>query len=286
MSKGALRPSTHAKYYEQTPDIADVDGTRSWITRSGNMIVAISNAKAGAVLDRNDQPDEWMLLLPPGVEARVEAGNESIEAKGDSLTILPPGPSRVTLRTAGDVVRIFSNNAKDLLAKASNRAIYADGAPELAPIVPWPDPVGGFRLRHYPLAEYASPDSSPLKMRLFRSTNLMVNLFLPWPEPRDETKLSPHAHDDFEQISLALEGTFAHHLRYPWVADKTRWRDDEHVVFGSPSVLVIPARVIHTSQNVGDGVARLVDIFAPPRLDFSSKPGFVLNAADYPMPAA
>jgi mannose-6-phosphate isomerase-like protein (cupin superfamily) len=123
-------------------------------------------------------------------------------------------------------------------------------------------------------------------MRLFRSTNLMVNLFLPWPEPRDETRLSPHAHDDFEQISLALEGTFKHHLRYPWVPDKTRWRDDEHVVFSSPSVLVIPARVVHTSQNIGNGVARLVDIFAPPRLDFSSKPGFVLNAAEYPMPAA
>jgi mannose-6-phosphate isomerase-like protein (cupin superfamily) len=286
MSTGALRPSTHAKYYEQAPDITDADGTRSWITRSGNMIVAISNARPGAVLSRDDQPDEWMLLLPDGVEARVEAGNESIEAKGDSLTILPPGPSRVTLRTAGEVVRIFSNRGKDLLAKASNRAIYANGTPELAPIVPWPDPVGGFRLRHYPLAEYPSPDPSPLKMRLFRSTNLMVNLFLPWPEPRDETKLSPHAHDDFEQISLALEGTFAHHLRYPWVPDKAHWRDDEHVVFGSPSVLVIPARVVHTSQNIGEGTARLVDIFSPPRLDFSSKPGFVLNAADYPMPTA
>ncbi len=286
MSTGALRPSTHAKYYEQAPDIVDAGGTRSWITRSGNMIVAISDAKPGAVLTRDDQPDEWMLLLPEGVDALVEAGSENVEAKGDSLTILPPGPSRVTLRTAGNVVRIFSSRATDLLAKASNGALYADGAPETAPVVPWPNPVGGFRLRHYRLTDYVSPDPSPLKMRLFRSTNLMINLFLPWPEPRDETRLSPHAHEDFEQISLALEGTFAHHLRYPWTPDKTRWRDDEHIVFGSPSVLVIPARVIHTSQNIGKGVARLVDIFAPPRFDFSSKPGFVLNAADYPMPAA
>ena len=281
---GALRPATYAKYYEQAADKIDAQGNRHWITRSGNLIVVLTSADGRAVLERADNPDESMLLLPPGVNARIEAKGETLEARADSLTILPPGPSRVTTNAPGSVVRIFSTKAADLLVQASNASTYADGAPEVAPVVPWPEPVGGFRLRHYPLADYASPDPSPLKMRVFRSTNMMINLFLPWPAPRDESKLSPHAHDDFEQISLALEGTFVHHLRYPWTANKTKWRNDEHEVFGSPSVLVIPARVEHTSQNIGEGVARLVDIFAPPRFDFSRRPGFVLNAADYPMP--
>jgi hypothetical protein len=86
-------------------------------------------------------------------------------------------------------------------------------------------------------------------------------------------------------MSLGLKGSFVHHLRYPWTPDKTRWRDDEHERYESPSVLVIPARVIHTTQDVGEGSTWLVDIFAPPRMDFSSKQGFVLNAAEYPLPA-
>jgi len=285
MTPGALRPASYTTCYEQAPDIVDARGTRNWIIRSGNMVLAISHVSPGSVLERTNNPDESMVLLPAGVNAEIEAASGTVSAAGDSLTIVPPGPGRVIAHGPGHVVRIFSSRASDLAAVASNTELYADGAPELEPIVPWPPPIGGFRLLHYPLANFESPDPSPLKMRVFRSTNLMINLFLPWSTPRDETRLSPHAHTDFEQISLALEGTFAHHLRYPWTPDKTTWREDAHLLFGSPSALVIPARVIHTSHNIGSGVARLVDIFAPPRRDFLRKDGFVLNARDYPPPS-
>ena len=50
---------------------------------------------------------------------------------------------------------------------------------------------------------------------------------------------------------------------------------------------IIPARAIHTSQDVGvDGdESSLYDIFCPPRIDFASKPGFCINEDEYPLPA-
>ena len=278
----ALRPATHARHYAEPPQKTE-GGTRHWVTRAANFVTVVSEAASGAMLTR-DNPDEYMVLLPPGTEAVVNANGERVESKGESLVIVPPGESAITVRKAGTVVRIFSSKASDLMAAARNAATYDDGAPEVTPVTPWPDPAGGFRLRHYDLGRIASPDPSPLKMRVFRSTNLMINIFIPWTTRRDERKLSPHSHEDFEQMSLALKGKFVHHLRYPWSPDKTRWREDEHERYDSPSVLVIPARVIHTTQDVGEGTTWLIDIFAPPRLDFSSKPGFVLNAAEYPMP--
>ena len=275
-----IRPASAGRAYEAPPQLTET-GSRTWITRGANFVVAMSAVEPGAVLSRSDHPDEYMVLLG-GVAATIKAGAETIEAAPESLTIVPPGPSEVVAKGEGHLVRVLSNRAADLLAKADNAATYADGAAEVAPLVPWPHPPGGFRLRNYKPFDYDKPDTN---MRLFRCTNLMINVLTKRSAPRDVKKLSPHAHDDFEQASLLLEGDYIHHLRYPWVPDMSQWRPDEHLEIASPSVIVIPPKVVHTSRNIGDKRSWLIDIFAPPRLDFSRKPGLVLNADEYPMPA-
>jgi hypothetical protein len=277
------RAAYTARYYEAPPACMDGDGTKHWITRSANFIVVVTQAVAGATLRRTraQQDDEYMVLLPEDLVGILSADGNVTTSEGDSLTIMPPGESQVILPSGGWVYRVFSKLNADLLALAENASHYTNGAPGIADLVSWPEPVGGYRLRHYSLANYVRSDTT---MRLFRSRNLMVNIFLPNKAPRDIHKMTPHHHQDFEQGSLAVRGSYVHHVRYSWMPDMMTWREDEHGEVASPSLIVIPPKAVHTSQSLGVSGMRLVDIFAPPRDDFSLKLGLVCNAEDYPLP--
>ncbi|MFZ0268301.1 hypothetical protein [Caulobacter sp.] len=276
----SARPASGGWHYKEAP-LIDVDtGAETWIARGANFVTAVSIAPAGTTLARADNPDEYMIITDK-VGATVVAGGETIEVAPDSLTIVPPGASSVTLAGDGEIVRVFSSRASDLAVRASNAGAYRDHPADVAPLNPWPEPVGGYRLRTYALADHVREGTN---MRVFRSTNLMLNVMTPRETPRDTAKLTPHSHTDFEQGSLAIGGVYVHHLRYPWTSDMATWREDEHVEMASPSVLVIPPTVVHTSRNIGDQPGRLIDVFAPPRLDFSLREGVVANADEYPMP--
>lgn len=288
MSDLSSRQSTKTVFHDIPPQQVSADGkAKTWVTRGGNFAICYSEVEPGAVLSRDNNPEEYMVILPPdGTTATFEAGGETIDAGEDSLTIVPPGASKITATSKGVIVRIISKASADIMALASNAETYSDGAPELAPVDLWPAPYDGFKLRHYPLAQYADPKGDRIQPRCFRSTNMLVNLFAYYKTRRDTTGLSPHWHDDFEQASLTLSGRWIHHMRYNWGADLSKWWPDDDNEMDTPSVIIIPARAIHTSRDVGaDGPeSSLYDIFCPPRIDFASKPGFVINEAEYPLP--
>lgn len=279
--RSGFSAAVYADWSTMAPQIEDAK-QKTWLSRGQNFIVAYSEVKAGATLERRGQKDEYILLLPdPGVNVALSAGTERKDIAGYTITIVPPGDSSVEVKAGGRLVRLFTTQSKDLASAVSNAAEYAEPHPHIPPFQPWPSPPDGFRIRSYSLDV---PDKEGRFGKIWRSTTFMVNVFAPQMGPRDTAKLSPHHHDDFEQCSLALGGAYLHHLRWPWTANQADWREDEHTTCGTPSICVIPPRVIHTSAAVDPGANLLVDIFSPPRTDFSKIAGWVLNADEYPMP--
>lgn len=278
--KPGFAAAEYQRFYERPAD-ENANGAQTWYGRGQNFVVAYSRARAGAVLERSGQVDEYMLALQyPGKGVRITAGAETLDVPGFSLTIVPPGDSRIEVLEDAQVLRVFSTRNHDVASRAANAASYAQPHPHIPPFQPWPDPPGGFRIRAYSL------DVLPQEGRfgrLWRCSTMMINV-LPREGPRDPTKLSPHHHDDFEQGSLALDGSFMHHLRWPWGANSHHWREDNHEHCPAPSLAVIPPPALHTSAATSAMGNQLVDIFSPPRADFSKMPGWVLNADDYPMP--
>lgn len=275
---GLVAEAQEARFYVTAPQIDDATG-KSWLHRGHNFLVAYTDAKPGAVLERIGQIDEYCVLFPKA-GGRIEWNGETSEVPGFSIAFVPAGDSRVTAE-GGEIVRLFSTQNKDLAEACGNARGYDVPRTHIPVFQPWPEPKGGWKIRHYSLD--VAPEAGRFG-RIFRCSTLMVNVLEPFDGPRDPSKMSPHHHDDFEQGSLALSGEFTHYLRWTWTSDMADWREDQALDMGSPSMLVIPPPVIHTTRATGAGLNLLVDIFSPPREDFSNKSGWVLNGDDYPMP--
>ncbi len=269
-------------FYESEPARDDASG-RTWYHRGCNFVLSWSDAKAGGRFERSSQPDEYVVLLPEkGKGARITWNGVTTEVPGFSLAFVPPGDSLVETQSDGPLCRLFTVKSADLVALCPNHDAYDQPRTHIPLFRPWPDPAKGWAVRHYSLDVPKEPGRFG---RIFRCTTFMVNYLDPQRGPRDVHKLSPHHHDYFEQCSLAVTGSFTHHLRWPWTIDMDDWRADRADHVQSPSSYVIPPPVIHTTRAMDAGSNQLVDIFCPPRFDFSEKPGWVLNADDYPMPA-
>ncbi|MBR29013.1 MAG: hypothetical protein CML46_19055 [Rhodobacteraceae bacterium] len=266
--------------FERSPPTEDRDGVKSWHIRGANGVLVWSRCAPGATLVRAGQVDEYVAILP-AARADIRAGADRAVTEPNTIAMIPPGASAITLRDGGDVCRLFTTRSADMLALCPNAGAYDAPRTHIPPFAPWPEPAGGLKLRTYSIDV---PAQEGRFGRIFRCTTFMVNMLYPSDGPRDTTKMSPHHHDDFEQFSLAISGGYDHHMRWPWTTDMADWRPDRTITVGAPSVCVIPPPVIHTSRASDAGTNQLVDIFCPPRADFSAKPGWVLNADDYPAP--
>jgi len=280
---GVPRPAHYRILLESPPDDSLPAGTRTWWTRSDALVIGHSDARQGDALELDDVGEHFVLVLD-GAALTVEHGSESVEVGERSVVIVPPGSSTLRITAPGIVYRLLAaETAPTVAAQCANAVEYAGGDINVAEFAAWPKPTDGFSVRVYPLVDH--PLAEGRLGRIFRCSNVMVNVLPEDSQPRPPDKLSPHHHDDFEQVSLQVHGDYVHHMRVAWTPDSTTWRDDEHQHCTAPAVVVIPPPLVHTSQAVGEMHHWLIDVFAPPRFDFSNRPGWVLNADDYPMPA-
>jgi hypothetical protein len=284
-ASGVPRAAGYREIDASPADEQHPNGSRTWWTRSQAMVIGFTSARPGDDLVVEGIDGEHVVLVLDGAAVRIDH-RSGAEVVGDAaVVIVPAGTSTVHVDKAGTVIRLLATTtAPQLASRCANAGEYAEGDGNVAEFVAWPDPPSGDRIRVHRLSDH--PLEEGRLGRIFRCTTLMVNAFGDDHRPRDPTKLSPHHHDDFEQVSLQLDGDYVHHMRAPWTPDSSTWRDDEHRQCAAPAVVVIPPPLIHTSQAVGEMRHWLIDVFAPPRLDFSQRPGWVLNADEYPMPSA
>jgi mannose-6-phosphate isomerase-like protein (cupin superfamily) len=254
-------------------------GQRSWSFRSQNSIATVTWLSKGEVLENADVPDEHAILVSDGIVVEIAVGAEHpIRVTGPAFVVVPAGHSTVFGVEPGFVLRVFTARSEALVAQTRNRGSYATLDPAVTALPPRGPGREASTLKVHRLADIP-PDEERFG-RIFRTDALMVNWFEPQVGPRDTDRLTPHSHDDFEQISVTLAGDFVHHMRRPWTSRLADWRPDEHVQVSSPSVTVIPPGIVHTTRAVGHERHQLIDVFAPPRDDFIAQ-GWVINQGDY-----
>lgn len=269
------------KFYEETPTLSDGE-EKTWVHRGQNFYVLYSECKKGVTITRSEQLDEYVIISPnKNSHFTIEWQQTITEVKGEKVIFVPPGESVIKFFGDSNIIRLITTSNKDLNDVTVNKHSYYTTHHHIPPFQSWPDPVDGYKVRVYDLN--VAPDGERFGT-IYRGSTFMINALDPFLGPRDSKKLSPHSHEDFQQCSLAVEGEFLHHLRWPWTENKNNWQEDQHELVQSPSITIIPPGVIHTTEAVGERLNRLIDIFCPPRVDFSKKNGWVLNADEYPMP--
>lgn len=224
---------------------------------------------------------EIILLLPK--TGATLSGDRSADLPGHAIAILPAGAYGVEAAGEGDIYILATDRSDDEGAKALNAAEYASPDARVSPVgASYVRTAFQGEIRIHRVEDVTIPPDNG-RLRFLQSETMSLN-WVEYEGARDRSGLSPHSHSDAEQATLAIEGAFIHHLRTPWGRDAGVWQEDQHLVAGPCSVMVIPPEIIHTTEGNGVGHHMLIDVFAPPRADFIAK-NWVFNAGEYAAPA-
>ena len=162
----------------------------------------------------------------------------SRQVAGGSVVVVPPAPALWPSRRPVSWSRVFSTTRRRPHRPLPQRRRVRRGRRQRHAV---PALAGGRRRASIRVYALADTRPSPARFgRILRCRTIMVNYFEPDDGPRDPSRLSPHHHDDFEQLSLQLDGDYVHHMRTPWTVNLDDWRDDEHRRCSSPAITIIP----------------------------------------------
>ncbi len=232
-------------------------------------------ARPKAILERLSA-DETIVVFPK-TGGSIEAEGSTTAVPDRAIAIVPAGAFKISVSDEQTVLLLSPIRTGGSHVPAFNERDFDDSRPEGTQALAAATSVRR-RLQIIAVDDIVPPTDKP-RLKIIRSEAMSVS-WIEYEGLRDRSKLSPHDHPDFEQGSLAIEGAFIHHLRVPWGADATNWRDDLHLKAAPRSLCIIPPRMIHTTEGEGDGKHVLLDIFAPARADFVSQ-GWVFNQAEY-----
>ena len=251
----------------------------AWDARGQNFHVTWRRAGAEPLRLDTASADELMLIVldaPVDIESE---GRAPVNAPARTIAILPAGTWRLVLAPQATCAVLRSLRAPDADGSARNAAAYREADPRIVSVgTPYRALRDADAVRLLPIEQVQASKDKP-RLKMLQTATLSIN-WVEYEGPRDRSALSPHAHSSFEQGSLGLAGDFVHHLRTPWGPDAGLWQDDRHAALASPSLMVVPVNLVHTSEGVGPGHHLLIDIFSPPRADFIAN-GWVYNASDY-----
>lgn len=256
-------------------------GSRRWTARGQNFAVTHLESTADGAASVFSSHDELMLITLDGVTSLTGA-HQTVQAPARSICILPASRWEVSASQTGRYVLIQSLREDEDAPEAVNRDAYAPRDARIVPVGrPYVRLVNTGQVQVLAIDQVKAP-ADKARLKMLQTSTLSIN-WVEYEGPRDRSQLSPHSHAAFEQGSLGLEGDFLHHLRTPWGENAGLWQDDQHARLASPSLMVVPVGLVHTSEGVGPGRHLLIDVFSPPRADFIAKT-WVANAADYAPP--